>query len=418
MTGLPLARGISAHQALPVRWSAWFADEEHTLLVPAGWPVDWLEPPFGPAWAQSQIAAAIRAPIAAPPLHELAQGARRVCIAVDDLARPTRAGLVLPCVLEELRAGGLTDNAIDLVIATGAHGQPDPQMIEAKIGPEAAARLRVQVHNREAVATAAIEYGGRPLLVNRTFLEADLKIGIGSVLPHPFAGYSGGAKLLVPGLTDLAACERSHKFVQMGLRGGAVPGRNGFRLEIERIARRVGYSFTICCIPDAVREMIGVYAGDIVAAHRLACQTAARAYATPASSSYDCLIVNAYPKDTDLIQSAGALVSLKTATRPVVREGGVVVLTTAASGGLGSHGLFGPGGLSYRAPSPRRDLADRELWLYAPTISPSDVRKLFWEGYRFFQCAEELSAALHKRLGPAARAAILPCGPLQQIATS
>jgi hypothetical protein len=164
--------------------------------------------------------------------------------------------------------------------------------------------------------------------------------------------------------------------------------------------------------------MIGVCAGDVVAAHRQACQIAARAYATPASSSYDCLIVNAYPKDTDLIQAEGALVALKTATRPVVNEGGVVVLAAAASGGVGSHGLFDPGGLSYRAPSPRRDLANRELWLYAPTISASDARTLFWEGYRLFQRAEELSKALHKRLGPAARAALLPCGPLQQIVTS
>jgi len=416
MTALPLAGAVSAHQPLSVPWSAWFADEEHTLLVPAGWSVDWLEPPFGPVWTQSQIAAAIRAPFSAPPLRELAQGARRVCIAVDDLARPTRAGLILPHVLQELCAGGLKDDAVDLVIATGAHS--NLQMLEAKIGPEAAARLRVHVHDQQAVATAAIEYGGRPLLINRTFLDADLKIGIGAVLPHPFAGYSGGAKLLVPGLADLAACDRSHKFVRMGLRGGTGTSQNGFRLEIERIARRVGYSFTICCVPDARREMIGVCAGDVVAAHRQASLIAARAYATPVASNYDCLIVNAYPKDTDLIQAQGALVALKTATRPVVNEGGLVVLAAAASGGLGSHGLFGPGGLSYRPPSPRRDLANRELWLYTPAISPSDARKLFWEGYRFFQCAEELSAALHQRLGPAARAAILPCGPLQQIVTS
>ena len=109
------------------------------------------------------------------------------------------------------------------------------------------------------------------LKINRTFLQSDIKVGVGSVLPHSFAGYSGGAKLMLPGLADLQATARSHKFVQMGLRGGRDPNQNRFRLEIEQLARQLGFQYAVCIVPNSRRETAGVVCGDVVAAHRRAC---------------------------------------------------------------------------------------------------------------------------------------------------
>ena len=103
-----------------------------------------------------------------------------------------------------------------------------------------------------------------------------------------------------------------------------------------------------------MRETVGLYAGDVTLAHRHACRHAGEAFATDLHDTYDAAFVNAFPKDIDLIQAESAFVAWKTASVPVVREGGVVVLSSAASTGLGQHGLFEPGGVSYRPPRPKR----------------------------------------------------------------
>jgi lactate racemase len=98
-----------------------------------------------------------------------------------------------------------------------------------------------------------------------------------------------------------------------------------------------------------------------------------------------------------------------------VREGGILLLTTAASEGLGHHGLFEPGGASYQTPRPRRALGGRELWLYAPNVPLGEVRKLYWEGYPVFQRPDELVRALAQKFSGAARGIVLPCAPMQQV---
>jgi nickel-dependent lactate racemase len=410
---------VATSAAVPVvglPWGAWYQDGPHPLDLPDHWSVDVLAPRDAPACSAEEISEAIRSPVEGPSLGELAGGRKSACVVVDDLARPTRASDILPPVLRELHAAGLPEDAVTIVVATGSHGPLTAEQLAWKVGAKTASQYRVECHDcRDHLAATGIEYGDRQLRVNRAFYEADLKIAIGSVLPHSFAGHSGGAKLVLPGLSDLEATARSHKFVQLGLRGGADPNENRFRLEAEDLARRLGLAFVVCVVTNSNRETAGVFAGDVVAAHRRACTSAQRAYATDLNAEYDCIVLNAYPKDVDLVQAENAFVALKTAKAPVVREGGVIVLTTAASEGLGRHGLFGPGGASYRKPTRKRALGNRELWIYAPTVSPDDVRKLYWEGYPAFREATALTRALADRFPGCANAAVFPCAPMQQV---
>lgn len=402
--------------AVRLPWGAWYEDTTHRLPLPRAWQVDRLEPADAPAWERERIAAALAAPIASPPLAELARTCHTASIVVDDLARPTETADVLPTLIEQLENAGLGRSAITVLVATGTHGPLTSEQIERKLGPDVAKAVRVEVHDaRTSTVPTEIRYGQQRLRINRTFLESELKLSVGSVLPHSFAGYSGGAKLLLPGLADVKATARSHKFVEMGLRGGADPNENRFRLEIERLARELGLGYTVCMVPNSRRETAGVFAGDLVAAHREACRTAARVYATPLRETYDCVVLNAYPKDVDLVQAENALVALKTARAPVVHGEGILVIATAASEGLGRHGLFAPGGHSYRTPRRKRALGGRELWLYAPGITEEEARQLHWEGYPFFHDAAALCEALGERFPGAARAAVLPCAPVQQI---
>ncbi len=401
---------------IDVPWGAWYRDTMHRLRLPGHWSVDVLAPVDPPSWTGQQITDAIDSPIESRPLEELSRGCKSACLVVDDLARPTRAGDLLPALVERISRGGIGPDHIRVVIATGTHGGLDRRQIEWKVGSRIAELLRVEVHDgASALGPTGIQYGKDELMINRTFLEAELKLGVSSVLPHSFAGYSGGAKLMLPGLAHVKATARSHQFVQMGLRGGADPNENRFRLETEQLARELGFEWTVCVVPNRRREAAGVFAGDLVAAHRAACRRAAEVYATPAHATYDCVVLNAFPKDTDLIQAENALVALKTANNPVVREEGVILITTAASEGLGRHGLFAPGGVSYRPPRRKRALGQREIWLYSPSVTQQEVRALYWSGYPFFDQRDKLHDALAKKFSGPTHAAVLPAAPMQQL---
>jgi nickel-dependent lactate racemase len=397
-------------------WGAWYRDELHPLQLPETWQVDWLASVEAPSLEPLDFEQSLDRPIAAPSLADWARGGRSACIVVDDLARPTRAADVLPAVLDRLQAGGLERQQIRLVVATGTHGPLTAQQIAWKVGPDVASQYRVESHDAAGdLIDTGISYGSTSLRLNRTFVEADRKLGIGTVLPHAFAGYSGGAKLVLPGLADVVATARSHKFVQLGLRGGGDPNTNRFRLEIEQLARQIGFDYLIAVVTDSHRHTTAVFAGDPVHAHRAACQRAAQLHDIPLRKTYDLLILNAYPKDAELVQIDNALGALKSLPQHAVQESGVILLTSAASAGLGHHGLFGPGGASYRSPTQRRQLGSRELWLYAPGVDAATARLLHWEGYPFFQSAEQLGQALAARFPAPIRVGILPCAPMQRL---
>ena len=147
----------------------------------------------------------------------------------------------------------------------------------------------------------------------------------------------------------------------------------------------------------------------------MACQLAAEAYRTPLRATYDCVVLNAYPKDIDLIQANNTFVAMKTAAAPVVHDEGVILITTAASEGLGKHGLFAPGGVSYLEAKPKRALGKRELWIYAPNVAETEARQLYWAGCPFFRDAHSLKQALAGRLPMKTKVAVLPCAPMQQL---
>lgn len=397
-------------------WGAWYQDTEFVLPFPDDLHVEVLATAKQRGLDENEIAVSLNDPIGAQPISELARGRTSACIVVDDLARPTRAGQILEILIPQLEGSGIAANSIEIVIATGSHGPLSPQEVRWKVGGQIAEQHRVSSHDcRTNLTETGITYGDRELQVNETFINADLKIAIGSVLPHSFAGFSGGAKLVLPGLADLESISRSHKFVQMGLRGGRDPNENRFRVEAEQIARQLELSFIVCVLTNESRETTGVFAGDVVEAHRAACMEAKRAFETPLSRTYDCAILNAYPKDCDLVQAANSFIAWKTARQPVVHEDGLVVLVSAASHGVGKHGLFDPEGTSYRTPAPLRHLRGRELWVLAPGLTSRQVHQLYWDGYRVLSSVKEFEAALASRFSAGATVAVFPWASMQQV---
>jgi nickel-dependent lactate racemase len=369
-----------------------------------------------PAMLKSEIAAGLMRSLDAPPIYHLAENKRRVAIAIDDLSRPTPVEMILPILLKMLNLSGVSDEQINIVISLGAHSALKPEEIALKIGKETAQRVRVENHDcRRNLIDTGVKVGQTPVLINRTFAEADFRILLGSVVPHAFAGFSGGAKMVLPGLSNIESIEWTHKAVLMGLRGkaGTLEG-NRFRAEFERVARHVGVQFSINVVVNSRREIAGLFAGDIEAAHRRAAEFAREVYATrlPAEP-LDVAIFNAYPKDDELLQAENAFMFHHTAPPNYLKEDGLTLLMSACSLGMGHHGLFGPQQRLYRQPMRKSFLGNRYLAAFMPGVNSEEFHQIYWEGYPHFREWDAALEFLQQRYPNGARAGIFPCSSIQ-----
>jgi lactate racemase len=401
-------------QSVRLQWDAWHGDIAQRFDLPGSWHVTELSMADAPALRADGLAEAFDHPLSAPSLERLVAGRRSAAIAVDDLTRPTNTAPLVESIVSRMCRGGLTLRDITVVIASGAHRPAAPRDVELKIGP-LANRLRVVAHDPSAdLADTGVKLGGVPVRLNRAFFDADVRIGVGCVMPHPFAGFSGGGKIVVPGLADLDVLARTHKFALMGLQGGPKLAGNTFRTQMESAVRDIGLHWTVNAVVNSRRETAFVAAGDLVVAHRAAAAAATKIGATVLPDKpLDALIVNAYPKDGELLQVEAALVALRSGLMNQLAPGAPIVLTAACRDGLGVHGLFGPNGRLFRAPAIKSFLGQRPLWLFSPGVDLSAARVLAHESYPFYSAWSELVDDLRCRLRPDARVGIVPCGPLQ-----
>ncbi|HET9265664.1 MAG TPA: lactate racemase domain-containing protein, partial [Vicinamibacterales bacterium] len=306
-------RAVAPGLGVRLPWSVWASEGEHLLEIPASWECVPLRMADAPSLSRSEIARALDHPIGAPPLDTLARGKRSASIAIDDRTRPLKTAVLLPELVDRLTNAGVPIDRITIVVASGAHRRANEQDFEAKIGRELLARVRAVPHDPRAdLVDTGVALGGVPVRVNREFAGAELRIGLGAVIPHPFAGFSGGGKIVIPGLADLDVLARTHKFALMGFRGGARLEGNSFRAEMEAAVRQIGLDWTVNVALNSQRDAAAVCAGDMVEAHRAAAAAAARIGMTqPPERPLDAILLNAYPKDGELLQVESALVPLR-----------------------------------------------------------------------------------------------------------
>jgi hypothetical protein len=206
---------------------------------------------------------------------------------------------------------------------------------------------------------------------SRFYVEADLRLTIGCVEPHGAFGHSGGAKLIFPGLAGIDSIYANHRpnHLRMGI---LTPDASAMRLDAEEAVRMVGLDAVVNVVVGHQRQILGIFVGDFIAAQRRAAVFAEQVYATPVAGPTDAVLLNAYPKDTELIQVINAANALFAAKTPPLRDGGVAVITTAASEGPGYHALAGPGGrMSQRSAHPL--LAQRPVILFCPHGRTADL---------------------------------------------
>jgi nickel-dependent lactate racemase len=280
---------------------------------------------------------ALARPIGSPPLRALARPGQKVAIVTSDLTRPCPSERLLPPVLAELAAAGVPDDDIFVVMALGLHRPMAATEMARAVGQEMHRRLRVINHDPRETVHLGTTPAGTPVQIFRPVVEADLRICLGNLELHYFAGYSGGAKAIVPGCASRATLNANHAMmVERAAAAGRLDG-NPVRADLEAATAMLGVDSILNVVVDATggwHRIVGAVAGDVTAAHRAGCQMVARRGIVPVARAADVVVVSAggHPKDLNLYQAQKALDNAAHA----VRDGGVIVLVASCPEGLGN----------------------------------------------------------------------------------
>ncbi len=290
---------------------------------------------------EQAAAVALRAPLETAPLAELARGRRDACLVIPDLTRPLPGSRLLPPILEALASAGLAREDILLLVATGLHREATPEDLAEMVGPEiAGGGYRIESHqarDMESHAWVGRTPRGAPVLVDRRYLEADLRVLVSLIEPHLFAGYSGGRKMILPGLAAeeticLFHCPEiiEHAAVEMGRVRG-----NPADLETWEAYRLAGEAdFSVACTLDEDRRVTGLWAGETRAVQIAGMTEAERAAKAVLEEPVDIVVTSnaGHPLDRVFYQGLKAL----TVGGKICRPGGYVIVAQQNEEGLGN----------------------------------------------------------------------------------
>lgn len=285
----------------------WYGNDFLTIDLPDDWDVQYC-PMNGAEVKQlssEQMRRAIQNPLSTSSLRELARGKKSVAIVFDDMTRPTRVFELAPIVVEELISGGIDEEQIVFICALGTHGALTQNEFRKKLGYNITKRFRVFNHNAyENCVYIGTTCNGTKMMINRDVAEADLKIGISCVTPHIKAGFSGGGKLILPGIAHIDSISYYHKNVEA--KGKKTTGlgkrhKNILREDIDEAATMAGMDFFINVIVNSRGFTTDIFAGDMAASYEQAVNKAVTHYAIePIPSGKDLAIANAFVKANEM----------------------------------------------------------------------------------------------------------------------
>lgn len=277
---------------------------------------------------------ALAHPIGAPKLSELAKPGMKISIITSDISRPLPSYDVLPSVLRELNAAGIQDSDITVVFALGSHRRQTEEEKRRLAGDETYERVRCIDSDPDDCILMGTSTNGTPFAVTRSVAEADLRIALGNIEFHYFAGYSGGVKALMPGVSTPEAIQANHSLmVSPDACAGKLEG-NPVREDLEQALNYCPIHYIVNAVLDEHKHIVYAVAGDVIKAHREGCKYLDRMYRKPIPERADIVLVSqgGAPKDANLYQTQKALDNSKHA----VKDGGTIILIGACNEGLGS----------------------------------------------------------------------------------
>lgn len=377
------------------------------------------------------VAEALQHPIGTEPLGDLARRASSACIVVCDVTRPVPNRTILPPLLDCLESHGLARQDITLLIATGTHRPNEGPELEEMIGAEVARCYRVVNHN--ARADEEQQYVGDTrrgvaAYVDRVYVQSDLKIITGLVEPHFMAGYSGGRKVVCPGITSLKTVHTFHSPALLEdprADNGILEGNPCHEMALD-VARLAGVDFSVNVVIDENRLITGVFAGELEAAHAASVEFADTIFKVGCPEPVDIVVTTnaGYPLDTTFYQAVKGLVG----ALPILKDGGTIVCASSLSEGIGSpeftqlmfemtdvasfmEKILTPGFFvkdQWEVEMLCRVLRKAEVYFYSDGIPREDLARCMVTPVDSVE--EGVARALAKH-GPHARIAVIPPGP-------
>lgn len=371
---------------------------------------------------EAEVRRALKSPTGSPALGEIVKSGEKIAIITSDITRPMPSYKVMPALLDELYAAGIRPEDITLVFALGSHRKHTPEEQKKLCGERAFNEIKVVDGDASDCVHIGVTSRGTPVDIVRCVAEADRRICLGNIEYHYFAGYSGGAKAIMPGVSTRAAIQANHShMVKESACAGRLEG-NPLREDIEEAAAMVGVDFIVNVVLDEHKEIIHACAGDVTLAHREGCAFLDKLYAVEIPQRADIVIVSqgGAPKDLNLYQTQKALDNAKHA----VKKGGSIVLVGSCREGLGEktfeewllnapsvHSLierirseFRLGG--HKAAAIAMVLENAEIYLVSE-MEPDFVEKIFLKPSASLQQA--FDAALAKQ-GRDAKVLVMPYG--------
>jgi nickel-dependent lactate racemase len=384
----------------------------------------------GLADERAAVLAALEKPIGAPPLRQWLRPGARVCITFTDLTRATPNNRLIPWLLDCL--AGVPPQNITLLNQLGTHRPNTQAELETLLTPAVVRGYRVLNHQAENDAEL-VPFGamrdGTPALINRHIAEADVRIITGFIEPHFFAGFSGGNKGIIPGCAGLRSVMSNHGFNNVGHPNATFGVTEGNPLweELRDVALRVGPSFLLNVSLNEERQITGVFAGDLIEAHRAGCQFVRQSAMQIVPAPFDIVVTtnSGYPLDLNLYQGVKGM----SAGARILKQGGLLILACECREGIPPKSPLDnllraardPGEILAMLATPGfvrpeqwqaqiQALIQRRADVLLYSSLPDDIVRR-----ALLQPCPDIAAAVRRRLdqlGPQARVAVLPQGPL------
>ncbi|MFC1633770.1 lactate racemase domain-containing protein [Planctomycetota bacterium] len=288
-----------------------------------------LIPPYIKPLSYEQIIHSVRNPIEQGGLSKIAFGKKNVMVILENATRPLNTRFVASLIVEELTKAGVADENITFLFANGAHKDMKEYNYKRKLGKQFK-KFRIINHDCEGELVSLGKTSlGSPILINRHVLKADLRIAIGTIEPHYGDGVSGGAKILFPGCAGLEWIFNNHSLK----RGEFGQIDNEWRNDTEESAGKVGIDFLVNAVLNYKREIIGLYCGDWIKAHREGVNLSVKASTVVLPYKADFCIASSSPFDLNFIQALKGI----DVTRTALKKDGSYVMLTSCPQGLGNH---------------------------------------------------------------------------------
>jgi len=371
---------------------------------------------------EEEIKNALANPIGTPLLREIVKPGQKIAIITSDITRPMPTSKVMPAILDELYEAGVRKEDITLVFALGSHRKHSEEEKRKLAGERAYSEITCIDSDQNDCIHMGVTSRGTPVDIFAPVAKADIRICLGNIEYHYFAGYSGGGKAIMPGVSSRAAIQSNHS---MMVKDEACAGRldnNPVREDIEEAASICGVDFILNVVLSEHKKIIRAFAGDMIKAHRAGCKFIDEIYLKKISSCADIVLVSqgGAPKDLNLYQTQKALDNAKHA----VRKGGIIILVGSCKEGLGEQTFeewilgaekpehlinrikteFKLGG--HKAAAIAMVLKNADIYLVSD-MDPSLVKKIFMEPFSSIQDA--LDTAIRK-LGKDSKILVMPYG--------